>query len=240
MAPFGRLAKSIIGIVALWMSVGAQPAPPQGPPLIDRVRAALGGADRLAAIRSGRLAGTETGPNRSFREGTDLASNRSVSLALELTFGLPDRYRMDLSLTSDRRVFTEFRGPTLAPGSSGLLEWAQQDFARAMLWLLLRTDTAYAMRPGAERTSSLTFTEPDGTEIVIDIDPASALPRRATFDKRPQSLAPDLASRRVPTVVEFSDYQDVDGLTLSHRWVERANGAVARERRWRAIQLESQ
>jgi hypothetical protein len=160
---------------------------------------------------------------------------------VEIRFLLPDHYvRITTSQTGYQRRFG-FAGSKVIGGSERLaastLQFRKEDLGRLLFWIFLRTDSGYPMTLRGASGTTLRFHEPDGTEVRLDLDPATHLPTRVAFSKRAQATSPTLAGKRFATVIEIGEYRQLGRLRLPHKLTEHEDGQFRRETEFVSMEI---
>jgi hypothetical protein len=200
--------------------------------LLERARDACGGSARLRAVTSLRLSGKSENRNLFYGQ-TPTAKEEFIHYATEQSLLLPDHYLL-IERRTDGAVerFSGFAGSTpiyrtVINGQVGTwsgpeaMAGEQAQFARLMILLLLRTDSALALTPKAESSSKIRFTGADGFDATVDI---------AADTGRPISLAHTVrihGSDEVRTyVTRVDERRTVDGVSLPVRMTTTALGKI--------------
>jgi hypothetical protein len=219
--------------------------------LLDDARSALGGADRLAAIKGLLLKGQA----RDRKSGT--RGNTDADFALlddELKVLFPDNV-LDHQHRTDLRTpdsFIGYSGDTLLshmgppPGANwqvaavySPVEVERMRYGLQLLALLLRADAASPFRFIGSTTDTLTFTgSAKIPEVRIEVDPMTHLPRRLTHDMVSAPGRGAAPPGRRSVVLELSDYRTVGPFQLAHRFEWHEFGLLQNVRQWQSIEID--
>lgn len=152
---------------------------------------------------------------------------------------LPDHFRrVDQSLT--------FRGePDEAWGFAGKtdfgpnkLRWLYREtVGYFVLALLLRTDSVFPFQLRGVDGNTLRFSDPNGVDVFVDLDPATSLPQSLRYDLPERTMSGEPTGRRRPTRVVLEAYAPAGRLRLP-RTVKTFEGTTLMiERRFEAIEI---
>jgi hypothetical protein len=246
---------------------GAGKSRPESHDALSKTRQALGGEERLQAIRTVRASGT-------FRRAL---SGKERTGDFDLYFMSPSRYKKieagaisgDAQMTlvqvlnqdqawsrvnlgvSDVQVAV---GPGNANSESqGSRKQLRADFTRHLLALLLASPASGALtiteagdyNLAGVQTSAFDLKGPDEFAARIFVDAKTFLPVRMSYVGRPAAITVTQAEpAEVKTIekkidVTFSDYRPVGGVMLPHRFRAEADGALIEEFETREYHLNS-
>jgi hypothetical protein len=223
----------------------------KAPSLLDQARSALGGADKLAAIKGLLL----KGQSKDRKSGT--TGNADADFALmdsELKVLFPDNV-LDHQHRTDLRTpdsFTGYSGDTLLshtgppPGPNWQVAAVyspvgveKERYGLQLLALLLRADAGSPFTFVGSTTDTLTFKGSARIpEVRIQIDPTTHLPRRLTNDIVSAPSRGAAPARRISVVLEISDYRMVGPFQLAHRFEWHELGLLQNVRQWQSIEID--
>jgi zinc protease len=211
---FGKPLESLGGrVTALDLTI---PAPKQeatqadadslarGRRLLVRVQQAVGGADRLAAIKDSTEISQFT-----------LSSDAGGMKATETDRWLgPDHFRQESQLPEGR--ITVFYDPGLAwittPQGAGLLAGAQLKQVQSDLfrvyWRLLLSDRDPSRVVNAVDGSTLEISGKSGELVRVVVDPETGLPNQVLYEN------PAISGPAVPVQETWADFRDVAGVKV--------------------------
>ena len=157
--------------------------------LLSAARVSLGGEAALAGVKTLAISGRQRDRNELYGQAAD-AREQFTSGDLEIRAMLPDHYvRTETTMASGRRFPSErqgFIGKASVDGrSAGSATFQRAEFARLLLLLLLKTDTAVPMTiQGASSQDSLEFADGQGTHYRVDLDGTTHRPTRLRYTVR--------------------------------------------------------
>ena len=181
-----------VAAAVLAAPIAAQPKPESAAALLASARAAIG--KPAAAVTSMRLAGVSQRRNGYF--GRTPEAQEYITYTYEGFIQAPDKYltvrrthsggvetRTGLSGQSLLNLTILPDGKQSSWQGEGALLTQQKEFARMMLLLLLRTDTASALKlqEPAGPNRSLRFIESDGSTALLHLDPKTNLPAELRY-----------------------------------------------------------
>jgi len=186
----------------------------RGREVAARMTEALGGADRIAALRSVRSSADVS----ISTPGGELTAQAST------VYGVPDRMRTELAMfgqtqirvVSPDGVWRTQQGAVVDLEGDDAKE-TRQDAERAMFflaWAASRDDWLLQDRGVEEGRHLVQVTGPSGGSFTAYVDEESGLPVRAEYDG-PHPMTGQAAH----FVEEFSDFRSVDGVRRPHRIV---------------------
>ncbi|MBC7908801.1 MAG: hypothetical protein H7Y60_18905 [Rhodospirillaceae bacterium] len=189
--------------------------------LVDKVVAAYGGRQKLAAIRTLH----ETGQISSLRTGQ--------TGSLERWFATPDRLRIDMRYANgeaESRILHKtvaYRNGTPAQGP--LVAATQLQAARFRLPLLL-----------TERPAKLTGTSPEGWTLLA-VDLGDGMTVEAQIDanamiRRSRGLLA-MGGQVMEFATDYDDFRKVDGVLIAHREGHAAMGMATGESRLDKVEV---
>jgi hypothetical protein len=230
--------------VLLWPA--AAPAAGAAAPRLAAARAALGGETRLRAITSLIVTGTTESLNRYYLS-RPRDNEQWVQRTLELRVLWPDHFLLIGRLKPGAAAVTEHRqgfagNVSLTVGFPAVGHY-QLEFAKRMLLILLRTDTALplTLRDSLSAAGELEFTGALGFHGLLTLDAKTSLPLRLVaryqlFDGKgvvlPQTATAviDVLGRRTIDGISFPErlrFSNERGATLSVESYGQANFSPA-------------
>lgn len=216
---------AVISLAATYVS--ATPALIQNGPeaqgLLESARAAMGGSEKLDAIKSVTFTGRERFLNPGVRMGGP-RSPKYVDNEIKIQILLPDHYlRAVTRLGMSQRTTVGISGGRVfgTQASSTKPVWQRENMGRLLLCLLLRVDSVYTLSLAGREGNVLRFVAPDKTVLSLELDEQTKLPKLLTFSAEFQATAASVAGRKQAVAIEISDYRLVGDLRLPHRLVER-------------------
>lgn len=242
------MATRSIAVVALITAAPiATPRATQTPAAaIDRlakVRAAMGGASALAAVKTLQISlhdrdrvGTmpgNTSPQVRFSQ-----SRSEVSLLLPDHLLWKTEY---LEPTPTAGKPWGFAGPhAIGPGAVDrpvVTPRILATFGYFMFPLILETKTVFPFTLLNVRGDTLSFTDPNKADVMVELDPATNLPQRIRYDLVERSLAGELTGERFPQRIEIGGYAAVGSLMLPKTLTTYRGATLLQERTIDAIVL---
>jgi len=205
---------------AMLLAVAAVRSQGKAPEQLAAAREAMGGAARLASVRT--LALTVRDLERALRpEGVKTEAPLPFEFfetKCEIQVLLPDHFRQ----VDQSRTFPG--APSLAWGFAGKsdfgpgkLRWRfRETFGYFVLALLLKTDSVFAFALQGIEGGALHFIDPNGVDVFVDVDPATHLPQSMRYDLPERTMSGQLTGKRRPTRVAMEGYASVDRLRLPH------------------------
>jgi zinc protease len=179
----------------------------EGKLLLQKAQAAMGGAERLAAVKDY----TETA---SYQLDVSVPNMGGATVSETDRWIAPTSFRQESVLPGGRvAVYTDGKlGWITTPQGWGALSGIQQkqvygDLFRSWFRLIL-SDRIEGRTVNAVDSTSVEIIDGAGQEAKIEFDPASGLPRRITYDT-PQPVGAPLFTEDV-----VEDYREVDGIKL--------------------------
>jgi zinc protease len=180
------------------------PAAPQaiakGKALLGRVREALGGESRLAAIRDATVT----------TEGTLQSPGGEVKVAQESLFLAPDTLRQERQMPFGKQVvFSDGKTGWIASGGKvmdmppAVVEQARQQVFRQLFWLAL-SDRDPDRAIAAEGAAAVRISGRSGDEATLELDEKTSLPAKVTYSTAGSG----------EVVESYSDWRDVNGYKL--------------------------
>ena len=179
----------------------------EGKQLLQKAQAAAGGAEKMAAIKDTTMVAAYqidgSVPNIGGTRVTE--TDRWIA---------PTIFRQDSTLPAGRiSAYTDGRiGWISTPQGWGALAGPQQkqvmgDLFRSWFRLLL-SDRIDGRTVNAVDSTSVQITDTTGTEVKVEFDPETGLPRRVTYDT-PQAIGAPLYTEDI-----YEDYHEVDGIKM--------------------------
>jgi zinc protease len=178
-----------------------------GKRLLAQAQAAVGGAEKLAAIKDYTATATfDIDP---------AVPNLGGTRVIETDRWIAPTHMREESVVATGRIaaYTDGKiGWIAAPNGWGPLVGAQQkqvlsDLFRSWFRLLL-SDRIEGRTVNAIDNTSVEITDSTGQEAKVEFDPDTGLPRRATYDTAQQMGAP------IYTEDVFDDFREVDGIKM--------------------------
>jgi hypothetical protein len=213
-----------------------QAGSPRAQSRLEEVRAAMGGAEALASIKSLRLRGTLRGRNVSARP--DTKDPAFILQRVRISLLLPDHYLRETEFVSlpfpgNRLGFAGQR----ALGGSADIEPHREAFGYLVLALLMETEAAFPFALRGVEGDTLEFKDPYGIDVLVDLDPAAGLPRRIRYETRVRALGGALTGKRLAVESEVADYKRVGNVLVPHRLTTFRSGALNSELRFDLIEV---
>ena len=186
----------------------------KGKALLGRMQQAMGGAEKLAAIKDVVMVNkAELGP---------MKVNQKVQLLL------PDKVRQEQELPFGK-VIAAFDGKSgflVAPGAPGpqpmpapvLKQVGDELFA--MLVTLLQSDKVAGRTVNAIGENRIEITDSGGKAAKLELDPATGLPAKLVVE----AMGPQ---GKMEVERQFSDWKDVNGVKFAHKTVILQGGKPA-------------
>ena len=186
----------------------------KGKALLARMQQAMGGADKLAAVKDVVMSNkAELGP---------MKVNQKVQLLL------PDKVRQEQELPFGK-VIAAFDGKSgflVAPGAPGpqpmpapvLKQVGDELFA--MLVTLLQSDKIAGRTVNAVGDNRIEITDGGGKAAKLEMDPATGLPAKLIVE----AMGPQ---GKMEVERQFSDWKDVNGVKFAHKTVILQGGKPA-------------
>jgi hypothetical protein len=215
----------------------------QGADLLARARQGVGGAERLSAIRTLSIVGERSVRNELFGHAPD-AKKEFEKYSLELRALWPDRYiRVDTWLpVSGTPVRPSVRGfvgsDSVRPGDKQI-NLQRFNFARLMLLLVLRTDTATSLSLGpSPGKNTLKFVGQGGFECLLDLDAATAQPVQLRFIvKRVDDVGLPTGEVVGEEIMRVESRRVFGGISVPDHVSVRLNGRLVEESWYRDIKI---
>jgi hypothetical protein len=229
-----RLAVLISG--ALVTTLAAQSPASEAVARLNQARAAMGGAAELAAVKTLRLVVHDRDrmgtwfPDKA--KGPVFHEARSEMRAM-----FPDSYLVAAASMSQafgppnrRWGFNGPDDPRASPTSRAIL-------GHLMLALLLRMDTVFPFVLKGATGQTITFADPYGDELLMDLDSATNLPARIRYVEviRDRDAQPTGQAR--PRRVELGNYASVGRLRLPRSRTTFQDEILLQERRFEVIEI---
>jgi hypothetical protein len=179
----------------------------EGRQLLQKAQAAVGGAEKLAAIKDYTMVA-------SYQIDPSVANVGGSKIAETDRWVAPTTFRQDSVLPAGRvSAYTDGRiGWIATPQGWGALIGVQQkqvmgDLFRSWFRLLL-SDRIEGHTVNAVDASSVQVADANGQEAKVEFDPDTGLPRRVTYDT-PQAIGAPLYTEDI-----FEDYREVAGIKM--------------------------
>ena len=190
----------------------------QGKQLLARMQQAIGGADKLAALKDGV---------QTLEMAMDPSAG-GMKLKQTVKFVGPNHYRQEQELPF-MKVIAYTDGTTgwlstpqgVMPMTPDILSQAQGEMLRRFTRLLL-SDREEGRTINAVDDHTVQISAPNGLNARLEIDPASGLPAKETYQ------APGVGGAPIDVVQTFSDWRDAGGFKLPFKvQLEQAGKKVA-------------
>lgn len=218
----GPLLSTLVGLTVCSMAIaGSNDRPEEGLPpaeeLLERYSSASGGAQAFAKVHT------------RVTRGTMSMAGAGISGTLTTWEARPDRFRMEFEAEGLGSVASGSDGETVWELSDiqgpRVLEGAERAFAlrTSQLDAALRWRELYA---AYETVGTTTAGEDDGVCYQVEMTPHEGnaevwcLATNSGLPIQIETVA-TTAMGEIPVVIEFSDYRDVDGITVPFRTTQR-------------------
>jgi hypothetical protein len=214
--------------------------------MLDASRVAVGGIERLAAVRSVSLSGEAQDANEWAGDGDPAAARvPRVAKTFEIQALWPDCYlRTDTTTLPRGQVLPPFRrgfnGATNI-GSVIVANQARLDMTRLMLLLLLKEDSVFSLTDSAVvgSANAVLFSGPHYLSLKLSVDPDTHSPSALTYTLNhagPDGLPLGFSMRQETATIESR--MNVDGLSIpSHVITRVVGGAITSEYWFKTIQI---
>jgi len=190
----------------------------RGKQLLERAQQAMGGAEKMAAVK-----------DRTYTGEATLENPPGLKIKLVNAYLAPDKIRQEQELPIGKIVtYSDAKSGWLATpqGVQAMppetLKQAQGELFRELLLVLL-SDRDASRRVNATGENTAEITTADGQSVRIEFDPATGLPSRLTYTEAGQNGAP------AETTETLSDWRDTAGFKLPYRAVQQENGTKVLE-----------
>ncbi len=218
---------------------------------LAEARTAMGGAARLAAVKTLSLSGVLRTRNQLFGKSPD-ARTEFILQHDDISALFPDHFvQHRKGATSDPEQYAGFARDTLlnrtvvppgwhtSPASypASQIETERGGAALLLLPLLLKIDTVHPFTLRGVDGDALVFEDAAGRPFFLEIDPATKLPRQLRWESRVVSASGTSVNKTLKAVLEIGDYRAVGDLLLPHKLVRRDGGVVSSEREIDSIQI---
>jgi hypothetical protein len=208
-------------------------------PALERLataRAAIGGAAALATVRTLRLKVHDRD-----RMGTwfpdKTTGPRFEQARSEILVVLPDHF-----LVVTQRLSAQLPDATNRWGFAGAADLRASPSSRAtlghlMLAMLLKTDTLFPFVLRDARGDRLSFSDPYGDEVFVDLDPKTSVPQRIRYDDVIRNKEGQPTGQRRPRRIELGGYAPVGRLRLPHTRTTYQGETLLQERQFESIEI---
>ena len=203
---------ALLAAAAVARPIGA--APQAG---LAQARASLGGEAKLSGVKALQLTGQKRTRFNMMRRGVRSAEYQTEGEEIRMLF--PDHYL----IVADNRTIPGLGGSREGFAGAAVIgegvvgKWRNPEtFGYLALALLLRSDTVFPFTPKAHAPGTLTFADPAGVIVTVDLDPKTSRPLRLRFDAPLRANDGTPRGGTVPTRIELSDFRQTGGLTLPH------------------------
>jgi len=190
----------------------------RGKQLLERAQGAIGGADKLAAVK-----------DRTYVAEATLSNPPGVKIKVVNAYLAPDKVRQEQELPVGKIVtYSDAKSGWLStpqgvqPMPDDILKQSQSELFREMFTLLL-SDRDASRVANAIGENSVEISSAEGFSVKLDFDPATGLPARQTYRGEGQNGAP------AETRETFSDWSETAGLKVPHKIVQEENGVKVLE-----------
>jgi zinc protease len=195
----------------------------RGHELLKRAQLAIGGAEKLAAVKDSTQQVEMTAPG-----GMKIKQNNR--------YLAPAYFRQDQELPFGKIVaYTDGKAGWLLtpqgfqPMPPAVLKQAQGEVFRNLLHVML-ADRDASLEITANGENAMEISSKDGQRVKVEIDPATGLPASETF--RQEGTAVNIEET-------FSDWRDVEGLKMPFKMMLQQNGKPAGELDVQAYKLNT-
>lgn len=185
----------------------------RGKQLLVRAQQAIGGAEKLAAVK-----------DRTYVAEATLSNPPGLKIKVTNIFLAPDKVRQEQEVPGGKIItYSDGKSGWLAtpqgvqPMPSDILKQGQAEVFREMFPLLL-SDRDSSRTVNAIGENSVEISSPEGFSVKLDFDSATGLPARQTYTGEGQNGGPATTSET------FSDWRETAGLKAPHRVVQEENG----------------
>lgn len=220
--------------------------------LLEAARRALGGQEKLAAVKTLLLKGESRTLNQYFGQHPDAREQYTIK-PLEIRALLPDHYlRIEPNVRPDgSQSYRQFgfagsasltvsSARSLTPEFNSSTYLQQFEFAEWMLLLFLRTDTALPLRLGehVRQEATLEFVGRDGFRALVELNRRTLRPERARVDiRKVDSKGEPTGASAGETIWHIGARQDVAGLSVPSRITATREGTLRSEHRYDSITI---
>lgn len=186
--------------------------------LLARARGAMGGEAELAAVRTLSISIQRLGRMKSLAGAATKPLVEFMEDRVEVRILRPDHALWTLALPDVPGVGSVwgFAGPRFVGGGNRLRWRYHEQYGYLMLTMLLQSDKPFPFVLNGVVDNTLRFLDPNGVEVLVDVDRSSHLPNRMTFDALERTNEGAPTGRRLPTRVELADFRSVGRFRLPH------------------------
>jgi hypothetical protein len=190
----------------------------KGKQLLQRAQQAMGGAEKLAAVK-----------DRTYVAEATVENPPGLKIKVLNIYVAPDKVRQEQELPVGKIItYNDAKSGWLAtpqgvqsmPGE--ILKQAQGELFRE-LFVVLLSDRDPSRVVNAIGENSVEISSPQGFSVKIDFDPATGLPARQTYSGEGQDGGP------TTTTEIFSDWRESAGFQVPHKIVQQENGVKVLE-----------
>ena len=200
----------------------------RGKQLLQRAQQAMGGAEKLAAVK-----------DRTYTVEGTLEGAGGVKIRLVNRFLLPDKVRQEQEFPGGKMVsYSDGKSGWLAAPQgvqsmpAEALKQAQAELFREPLVLLL-SDRDPALTVNAIGDNAVEISATNGPSVRLEFDPATGLPSRQSYS------GPGVTGALAEITEIFSEWRETAGIKLPHKVVQQENGVKTLEATVSEYQLNS-